>query len=124
MAALGCVMGRARVSAAIALLAVASALHCNPSNDKTPSSISQVYQSVTVTALEGDGGIRIDRVARLTSPDSLNILFEKQDYRLVEPGRSRADAGKVPASVRSGIELRDAHPLPGLPSAVIVALVE
>jgi hypothetical protein len=76
-----------RVLTAVASLAVASALQCNPSTDKTPSSIAEVYQVGTLAVIEADSKIRIDRVVRSSLSDSSDVLFEKRDYRLVEHGR-------------------------------------
>jgi hypothetical protein len=87
MAAFGGIMRRTRLLTAAAVFAVSTAFQCNPSSDKTPSSIDQVYQAGTVAALRSNGDLRIDRVGRPSSSDSLRGLFELRDYSLIESGR-------------------------------------
>jgi hypothetical protein len=87
MATFGGIMARHRLLTAVTLLTVASLSQCNPSSDKTPSSIDQVYRAGTLAALRYDGDIRVDRVGRPSPGDSLQVLFELRDYSLVASGR-------------------------------------
>ena len=75
------------VRTAVAILASALALQCQSSNNKTFTSIAQVYGSGTIAILSGDGDIRVDRVAGLSSSDSLDAGFEVAGYRVIEAGR-------------------------------------